>query len=340
VTPLPRDLLERLRRPAGDLPWGAPAWPAGLERPVEERPVGVGYDGSWSRRYPARLARALALDNLTRPAVRVLASPTLRGAEQLDALDAPVIFASNHASHLDTPLLLCCLPARFRHHTVVGAAADHFFDRRWKAALWSFSVAAIPIERQRVSRRSVDLAAGLVEDGWNLVIFPEGGRSPDGWAQPFTGGAAYLSMRTGAPVVPVHLGGTRQVHRKGGRRIRPARTRVTFGRPLRPSGFDDARQLAARIEASVAALAEEVSTDWWSAARRSGTGGTAALHGPEASSWRRSWALGGEDRAERASWPAEVRPSARGSPPRWLRGGGAARPVRGARMAGGPDARD
>jgi 1-acyl-sn-glycerol-3-phosphate acyltransferase len=40
----------------------------------------------------------------------------------------------------------------------------------------------------------------MIEDGWSLVIYPEGGRSPDGWGQDFKGGAAYLSARTGAPV--------------------------------------------------------------------------------------------------------------------------------------------
>ena len=49
----------------------------------------------------------------------------------------------------------------------------------------------LPIDRSRVSRRSADLSAELIGDGWSLVIFPEGGRSPDGWGQEFRGGAAY-----------------------------------------------------------------------------------------------------------------------------------------------------
>ena len=81
----------------------------------------------------------------------------------------------------------------------MAAASDYFFDRTWKSVLWSFALAAIPIERSKVNRRSADTAAELLEDGWNLVIFPEGGRSPDGWTQPFRGGAAYLARRTGSP---------------------------------------------------------------------------------------------------------------------------------------------
>ena len=198
-------------------PLAAPSWPESVPRPAPEPELGVHYDTAWARKYPVRLARAMVLDNLTRPVARVVASPLLRGDEGLDGLEAPVIFAANHASHIDTPLLLSCLPLRFRHRTVVAAAADYFFDRRWKADAWSFLLAAIPIERNKVNRRSADLAAELLGDDWNLIIFPEGGRSPDGWAQEFTGGAAYLASRTGRPVVPVHLDGTRHILPKGGK---------------------------------------------------------------------------------------------------------------------------
>ena len=195
-------------------PLAAPSWPTTVERPDPERRVGLDYDHDWSRRYPVRLARAMVMDNLARPAARVLAPATVRGLEHLQHVEGPVIFASNHLSHMDTPLLLTTLPVEFRHRTVVAAASDYFFDRTWKAVLSSFTLATIPIERSKVNRKSGDTAAELIEDGWNLVIFPEGGRSPDGWTQPFTAGAAYLARRTGRPVVPVYLHGTRHVQPK------------------------------------------------------------------------------------------------------------------------------
>ena len=222
----------------------------------------------------------------------MVASPLLRGDEGLAGLEAPVIFAANHASHVDTPLLLSCLPLRFRHRTVVAAAADYFFDRRWKADTWSFLLAAIPIERTKINRRSVDLAAELLEDGWNLVIFPEGGRSPDGWAQTFhPGGAAYLAVRTGRPVVPVHLDGTRHILAKGGTGIRRTRTTVTFGTPLWPDEGENPRRFSVRIEAAVATMAHEADSDWWTARRQAAAGTTPPLQGPEAAPWRRSWML-------------------------------------------------
>jgi 1-acyl-sn-glycerol-3-phosphate acyltransferase len=251
-----RSLAEQAQRLVGRaravrLPLAAPTWPATVERPDPERKLGLDYDHEWSRRYPARLARAMVMDNLARPVGRLLAPATVRGLEHLGHIDGPVIFAANHASHVDTPLLLTNLPVEFRHHTVVAAASDYFFDRTWKSVLWSFSLAAIPIERTKVNRRSADTAAELLAEGWNLVIFPEGGRSPDGWTQPFRGGAAYLARRTGRPVVPVYLHGTRHVLPKSlgeegrapggsgtesrrGSRLRRSPISVLFGAPLTP----------------------------------------------------------------------------------------------------------
>ncbi len=256
-----------------------------------ERSLGVDYDTEWSRRWPARLARAVVLDSLTAPLMRVVASPAVAGLDRLAGLEAPVIFAANHSSHLDTGLLLVCMPERFRHRCVVAAGADYFFDRRWKAALWALAIAAIPIERTRVSRRGSKLATDLLGEGWNLVIFPEGGRSRDGWGQPFRGGAAYLAKKTGAPVVPVYMQGTRRILARGASRIRRSPTSVTFGPGLRPALDEDARRFSVRIEAGVAALADEVSTDWWAARRRAARGATPALTGPAAAPWRRAWAL-------------------------------------------------
>ena len=297
--------------PRARFPWASPPWPAGLDRQPPERKVGVGYDSAWARRYPARLARALVIDNVTRPLAHLVAAPEVRGAEVLELVETPVIFVANHASHLDTPLLLSVLPVDFRHRTVVAAAADHFFDRRWKAHLWAGALNAIPIERQRVNRRSADLAAELIGEGWNLVIFPEGGRSPDGWLQPFRGGAAYLAVRSGRPVVPVHLSGTWRLLPKGTKGLRRGLTTVRFGMPMRPDDGEDARRFGVRIETAIATMADEDRSDWWSARQRAASGTTPPGGGPPSSPWRRAWALGPDprdaDRDDPGRWAVERR---------------------------------
>src|SRR5690606_16753197 len=134
----------------------------------------------------------------------------------------------------------------------VGAAADYFFRGPISSAVSALVIGAVPIERSRVERRSADRAARLIEAGWSMLIFPEGGRSPDGWGQPFRGGAAYLAVRCGVPVVPVHVQGTGRILRKGKKVPTPSPTKVTFGWPLTPGEGDDSRRFAARIEQAVA----------------------------------------------------------------------------------------
>jgi 1-acyl-sn-glycerol-3-phosphate acyltransferase len=288
-------------------PFAAPSWPAGVPRPAAPRRTGVDFRTDWARRYPARLARAAVLEAVTRPLVHAVASPTIDGLDRLSAMAAPAIFAANHASHVDTPLLLTALPDRFRHRIAVAAAADYFFDKRWKGAFHALSINAIPVERRRASPQSTRLAADLLDDGWSLLIFPEGGRSPDGWARSHEAGTAYLAVRNDVPVVPVHIEGTRRVLKKGGRGLRPSTTTVTFGSPLRPDAAEGAREFAARIERQIAVLADESRCGFWEARRRSAAGTTPALTGPPAGAWRRSWELG-EGRRRRGTdrrWPPE-----------------------------------
>ncbi len=274
--------------------------------------LGVDYDTAWSRRYPVRLARAMVLDNVTRPLAQVVAAPQLRGEEGLVGLEAPVIFAANHASHVDTPLLLACLPLRFRHHTVVAAAADYFFDRRWKADTFSFLLGAIPIERhqgQPALGRPRRRAAGEELEPGHL---PRGRPLPRRVGPGVPGRRRLPGARTGRPVVPVHLDGTRHILPKGRAGLRRTRTTVTFGTPLWPDEGEDARAFGARIEAAVATLADEPTTDWWTARRRAARGATPSLQGPEVAAWRRSWALRPHPAgATRTPGPGRTGPGAR-----------------------------
>ncbi len=306
-------LSTRLRtwRPPSVFPLARPNWPGGVPRPPVKRNLGMEYDTEWARRYPARFGRVLVSELVARPVVHLLAAPQVDGLDRIAHLDEPVIFAANHASHLDAPLLLSVIPERWRHHMFVAGAADYFFDSRVKAVSFAFLINAVPIERQRVSRESANRVAALLGEGWSLLIFPEGGRSPDGWGQPHRAGAAWLGVRTGRPIVPVHLEGTRRILAKGSTRLQPGVTHVTFGRPLRPVAGSDPRLLAADLEAAVAALADERTTDWWTARKRAARRTSPSLTGPDAGEWRRTWALG-----ERA--PADRR-ARRGGPERWPR---------------------
>jgi 1-acyl-sn-glycerol-3-phosphate acyltransferase len=264
----------------------------------------------------ARAARSLITEGPIRLFARTLTNPEIVGTDRLDDLaqlddPPPVIFAPNHHSHLDTGLMIRSVPPTWRRDLVVAAAADYFFDKHWKAAFSALALNAIPIDRESTGRKSSDLIRDLIADGYSLVIYPEGGRSPDGWGQSFKGGAAYLSSRTGAPVVPVFIDGTGAIFGKGMKKPKPGRTKVIFGHPLVADDGESTRRFNGRIEAAVTALGDEALTDYWTARQRAHAGTSPSLTGPEYNGWRRQWELSerrklgaaGLRRRQQRRWP-------------------------------------
>jgi 1-acyl-sn-glycerol-3-phosphate acyltransferase len=268
--------------------------------------TGANFETEWARGPGARASRRAIQSALVSPALRTLTRPRVKGLDRLGVLDhkTPAIFAANHHSHIDTPLLLTTIPAPWRNKLFVGGAADYFFANRVSGTISALALNVIPVERGRVNRRSAEDAADLVDRRWSMVIFPEGGRSPDGWAQEFRGGAAYLAVRCGVPVVPIHIAGTDHILPKGQSRPRRGPTTVTFGDPLFPDD-DDRRVLADRLARSIAELADSYETDWWQARKRAHRGDTPSTLGPQTTSWRRAWAKPADTRSKTPdrAWP-------------------------------------
>ena len=302
-------------RTAG-FPYRAPLVPRGVEVPEEPSRLGADFDTDWARSIPARALRSAVVEGPLRLGIKLLAAPEVLGVDRLTDLqradDPPaVIFAPNHHSHLDTALMATAVPEPWRSKFVVAAAADYFFDKRVKGVVSALALNAIPIDRESTGRKSSDMLRELIDDGWSLVIYPEGGRSPDGWGQDFKGGAAYLAGRTGVPVVPVFIDGSGAIFGKGMKRPKPGKTKVVFGRPLIPGADESTRRFNARIEAAVTMLADEVLTDAWTARRRAADGTSPKLTGPEFTGWRRQWALAeqrklgaaGLRRRQKRRWP-------------------------------------
>jgi 1-acyl-sn-glycerol-3-phosphate acyltransferase len=228
------------------------------------------------------------------PALRYVASPTIRGRERLLRASPPVVIAANHASHLDTAIVIDALPLEWRHRLAVGGAADYFFKGKVRGTLAALAIGAFPVERKRASAASARLAVRLVEEGHNLILFPEGGRSPDGWLQELKPGAAFIAAKAKRPLVPMWVTGTEHLLPKGAKRLRRGKVDVLIGDPLFPGEGEDARGLHARLEESLQRLATEATTDWWTALRTP----DGDHYGPDAARWRRVWA-----RAEAASRP-------------------------------------
>src|SRR5262245_24965932 len=110
-----RDWRGRSRIPRSAQPHALPAGPNDF--PPE-----------WARTAPARVARRGLQRGVLTPLAWSQTRPEVQGREHLDGLTGPVIVVANHASHLDTPLILGSLPTTIRRRLAVGAAADYFFD--------------------------------------------------------------------------------------------------------------------------------------------------------------------------------------------------------------------
>ncbi|CAB4900293.1 unannotated protein [freshwater metagenome] len=311
-------LITKVTKPLASkgFPYRKPNVPRGVVVPREPSKLGADFETAWARKYPARMSRALLTQGPMRWLTRAVAAPTVKGADRLEDLRVldtppPLIFTPNHHSHLDTPLSIYAIPEPWRHKLVVAAAADYFFTSRGKGSAAALVLNALPIDREATGRKSADQIRDLMADGWSLLIYPEGGRSPDGWGQDFKGGAAYLSARTGAAVVPMFIDGTGPIYGKGMKRPRPGRTTVVFGSPLRAEPDENTRRFNARIESAVTLLGDETLTDYWTARRNAAAGNSPRLTGPEYSSWRRDWSLSerrqlgdaGLRRRQKRRWP-------------------------------------
>ena len=185
--------------------------------------------------------------------LRFEVNPHVSGLDSLLKLNGPALIVANHSSHLDTPLLLCTLPDAWRRKTAVAAAADYFFDTWWRATASAIVFNTFPIERRGGKLSSTP--GDLLEDGWNVVVFPEGTRSPDGWMERFRMGAAYLAVEHGVPVIPVGIKGSFAAMPRGRGWPIPGRPSVAvrYGDPLRPAPGESARDFAPKISAAVSA---------------------------------------------------------------------------------------
>lgn len=261
------------------------AEPWAPERPPRDFPT------AWARTTAGCVAREAVQRWGLRPLVWRETRPRVEGLDRLDGLQGPVIFVANHSSHLDAPLVLCSLPRSWRERTAVGAAADYFFDARWRAAATALAFNAFPVERHG-GRRVASTAAELLDEGWSLLLFPEGTRSPDGWMRGFRHGAARLSAQTGAPVVPVGIRGSHTAMPRGAKWALPGRPAVAvrYGPAIHPDG-QRPRDLTPQFTRALARLWHEEDADWWASLRADAEGATPAAAGPATSDWRRRWTM-------------------------------------------------
>lgn len=166
------------------------------------------------------------------PLTHAMCRPTLSGAAHVPRT-GPAILAVNHLSVIDSFLLPALLP---RH--VTFAAKTEYFSGNPVSGWFMRLGGSLPTDREsaRAAQEMLDAAAALLERGELFGIHPEGTRSPDGRLYRGKVGVAWLTLRTGAPVLPVALSGTDKVMPFGAKVPRPAQVGIRIGEPMRFEG--------------------------------------------------------------------------------------------------------
>jgi 1-acyl-sn-glycerol-3-phosphate acyltransferase len=176
---------------------------------------------------------------------------SIRGGENLHK-HSVAVYAANHTSYMDTPVVFSALPFQFR---ILA-----------KKELWSMPFIGwylnrsgqIPIDTENARSALSSLSAGVkaLRTGMPLFVFPEGSRTPDGDLQPFLSGAAFLAIRAQVPLVPVALSGVYDLLPIHARHFYPGDLVMTVGEPINTIGMTlrQADELTARLRSEIARM--------------------------------------------------------------------------------------
>ncbi|HVR44998.1 MAG TPA: lysophospholipid acyltransferase family protein [Thermoanaerobaculia bacterium] len=180
---------------------------------------------------------ASSIDRLIRLWARIIVRAagldlSAEGAGRLDPSRRYIVVA-NHGSYLDIPVLFVAIPQPLRFLAKKSLFSIPIFGWGLRAAGF------VPVDRKNRSRAiaSFDQAAGRIQKGNSIVVFPEEGRSRDGSMRPFQRGAFLLALKSGLPLVPVAIIGTFDALPPARLSLRPGPVHVRVGEPIETRGL-------------------------------------------------------------------------------------------------------
>ncbi|HZO52565.1 MAG TPA: lysophospholipid acyltransferase family protein [Bryobacteraceae bacterium] len=169
------------------------------------------------------------------------------------------VFAGNHLSLYDTPVVLACIPRQFLFLVNVKYVKLPFLGTHLKR---SGHFAVDPDDTRASLRILTDAARRIQELGLSVLLFPEGRRSNAG-LQDFKEGVAYIAIKSGAPVVPFALKGTREVLPIGSGHVRGGPVELLLGEPIDPTAYTlkQREEFTAILRERIAALMEQLDSE-------------------------------------------------------------------------------
>lgn len=174
----------------------------------------------------------------------------ITGLDKIDVTKAHV-YVVNHLSALDTPALFSSMPCQFRILAKKSLFQYPFMGWHLRRS------GQIPIDQGsvRATLRSLNMAAQSMTNNLPLIIFPEGGRSPDGHLRDFMSGAFYIAIKAQADIIPMALVGTYEMLPINGWHIQPGPAELLVGDPIPTKGMS-VRQVDALTEKAHKAISD------------------------------------------------------------------------------------
>lgn len=235
--------------------------PTPITKPQPTTPNHIYTHWPWS--WPIKILRIAFLELIMRPLIWLLAAPKVTRPPNQPP-QGPLLIIANHITAYDGALILYALPAHLRHRTAIAMSGEMLFDLRHgqnqpnailnllaPAGYWLITALfnVFPLPRLRGFQRSFEHAGEAMDNGYSVLIFPEGTRSPDAKLQPFRPGIGLLAQQSGVPVLPMALIGLDQMKKTGW--LRSGHLEIRLGKAIPSDKHSTPTDLTQKFEASL-----------------------------------------------------------------------------------------
>ena len=223
----------------------------------------------WAQRWPVAWLRILAYQLVTVPYMMIMARPKIIGRERLREFRGPALIVANHITQIDIGFIMAALPFHLRRKLATAMQGEMLRDmrypppgrpllRRWLDRFDYVLVSAFfnvfPLPQRAKFRESFRFAGELADEGYSVLIFPEGRRTQTGEMGPFRSGIGLLATHLNLPVIPMRIDGLFPLKASKKYYAKPGTIQVRIGEPVRFESTANAEEIAVKLQKTVEGL--------------------------------------------------------------------------------------